>query len=123
MNKNRLVKLLNDVKNMNVEEQADYLLENGIEVPPCKVGDIVYSFYGEIEDKIAGKKGKTKIHRTIPPNESWFYRCLKYGKILIQPKKYVKSDINKWGIFIFGSEEEAKQALTNRIKEDDNNGC
>ena len=24
------------------------------------------------------------------------------------------SDINKWGIFVFGSEEEAKQALTNR---------
>lgn len=115
MNKNRLVKLLNDVENMNVEEQADYLLENGIEVPPCKVGDIVYTFYGEIEDKIAGKKGKTKIYRAIPPNEYWFYRCLKYGKISIQPKKYVKSDINKWGIFVFGSEEEAKQALTNRI--------
>lgn len=29
----------------NIEALADYLVENGVIVPPCKVGDTVYSIY------------------------------------------------------------------------------
>lgn len=36
-----------DFKEPNpIEELADYLLENGIIVPPCKVGDVVYYLGG-----------------------------------------------------------------------------
>ena len=31
----------------NIEALADYLLANGVIVPPCNVGDTVYCIYGE----------------------------------------------------------------------------
>jgi hypothetical protein len=36
------------------EDLADYLLENGVIVPPCKVGDVVYGVFEDdvIEDEI-----------------------------------------------------------------------
>ena len=37
-----LVRRLNDWGAVKAEELADYLLENGVIVPPCKVGDMVY---------------------------------------------------------------------------------
>lgn len=39
-------------------ELADYLLENGLIVPPCKVGDIVYKI---INDKRVKKPYKCKV--------------------------------------------------------------
>lgn len=40
----RLMKLISDMpKEQTVLEMADYLLENGIIVPPVKVGDTVYT--------------------------------------------------------------------------------
>ncbi len=49
--RDRLVELLRTVDNMRLmrkgfSECADYLLENGVIVPPCKVGDVVYSIQG-----------------------------------------------------------------------------
>lgn len=39
----------NIVEDELVEDLADYLLENGVIVPPCKVGDMVYVIcYGEV---------------------------------------------------------------------------
>lgn len=67
MNKQRerLVELLRTVDSMRLmragfSECADYLLANGVIVPPCKVGDTVYllqKYYGTycfhiVEDKI-----------------------------------------------------------------------
>ena len=43
--RDRLVELINqriDNKTWTVAELADYLLANGVIVPPCKVGDTVY---------------------------------------------------------------------------------
>ena len=47
--KDRLVELMQDWGNQNTdsfpfESVADYLLENGVIVPPCKVGDVVYTY-------------------------------------------------------------------------------
>lgn len=46
----RLIELILNVKSddfrgVSVEQIADYLLENGVIVPPCKVGDTVYTIY------------------------------------------------------------------------------
>ena len=40
----------------NVEQIADFLLENGVIVPPCKVGDMVYmtTVHSVIERKVVG---------------------------------------------------------------------
>ena len=49
--RDRLIELLKDSPMLNVlenedsewESAADYLLANGVIVPPCKVGDVVYT--------------------------------------------------------------------------------
>jgi hypothetical protein len=48
--KNKLVKLLQEYTDNNNgggsnHGRADYLIENGIVVPPCKIGDTVYEFF------------------------------------------------------------------------------
>ena len=42
---------------LNCTKLADYLLEHGVIVPPCKVGDTVYS----IEMRIVDKRVKYKV--------------------------------------------------------------
>lgn len=48
--KEKLIELLNAMidenkdKNITTEVMADYLIQNGVVVLPCKVGDTVYSF-------------------------------------------------------------------------------
>lgn len=43
----RLIELLNKApKSLRYEDLPDYLLENGVIVPPCKVGDTVYILAG-----------------------------------------------------------------------------
>ena len=48
--RNRLIKLLNtDMSGCDgdyAEELADYLIANGVIVPPCKVGDTIYQTDG-----------------------------------------------------------------------------
>ena len=49
--KERLIELLKNTPDLDTlfgnewEEAADYLLANGVIVPPCKVGDTVYIIY------------------------------------------------------------------------------
>lgn len=38
----RLIELLKNEQSRYSEDIADYLLANGVIVPPCKVGDIIY---------------------------------------------------------------------------------
>lgn len=40
--RDRLIELLKQELSIYDEDIADYLLENGVIVPPCKVGDTVY---------------------------------------------------------------------------------
>lgn len=54
----RLIELLKTADNMRmmrqgISECADYLLDNGVIVPPCKVGDKVYFI---IQDECANEK-------------------------------------------------------------------
>ena len=47
--RDRLIELLDECRCMEgigaelIEKQADHLLANGVIVPPCKVGDIIYA--------------------------------------------------------------------------------
>ena len=60
INRERLVELLRKVDQMRlmrqgIDECADYLLSNGVIVPPCKVGDTVWinNKYGTIKSKVS----------------------------------------------------------------------
>jgi hypothetical protein len=54
-----LIELLEECRSIEgvgsdlIEKQADFLLENGVIVPPCKVGDTLYVLVGEPSQTIA----------------------------------------------------------------------
>lgn len=55
----KMIELLVNAKDLSIERGADYLLENGVVVLPCKVGDTVYFF-----DEYRGKTiRKATVHR------------------------------------------------------------
>ena len=74
---------------------ADYLLENGVIVPPCKVGDIVYIF--ERGSYIIPICGQGKPHWEIKIEKCSF--------------KYWLLDNHKFGVNMFFTREEAEKAL------------
>ena len=101
----RLIELIqNSVKGCArhwAEIIADYLLANGVIVPPCKVGDVVYDLtFGEVNAYVV-----EKMNFTYTPNG---LECVevnamgKYGLIF---------NFNNIGKTVFLSREEAEKAL------------
>ena len=76
-------------------EIADYLLENGVVVLPCKVGDMVYIF--ERGSYIIPICGQGKPHWEIKIEKCSF--------------KYWLLDNHKFGVNMFFTREEAEKAL------------
>ena len=112
--RDRLIELLNDCRYMEgygmslVETQADYLLENGVIVPPCKVGDTVYYLEGS---RIL--EGTVKSFSTIM-KDNYF--------VVYVETKYSLLGIERFGYWMFGkriflTREEAEQALKEGAKE------
>ena len=83
------------------EKLADYLLANGVIVPPCKVGDEIYYLFPQQGIQRA-------FVRRIQIGKYGVAICTKYGATLI-------SEIGKT---VFLTREEAEKAL----KERENNG-
>ena len=77
------------------ETIADYLIENGVIVPPCKVGDMVYIF--ERGSYIIPICGQGKPHWEIKIEKCSF--------------KYWLLDNHKFGVNMFFTREEAEKAL------------
>lgn len=88
--------------NKNVSTLADYLLANGVIVPPCKVGDIVYIISrGDIVDiKIVSIQYINKRIDISGRNEKYFG----YSTITLDSKNEVGK---KW----YTTKEEAEKAL------------
>lgn len=84
--------------NCSTERIADLLLENGVIVPPCKVGDMVYIF--ERGSYIIPICGKGKPHWEIKIEKCSF--------------KYWLLDNHKFGVNMFFTREEAENALKER---------
>lgn len=112
----RLIELLKNAKkyatstmaHLNIDEaidisyddlQADYLLENGVAVLPCKIGDTVYRISVKATSKIKFVQ-KTTISRIAIDNEGvWlFCSCNPISRSI-------------FGKNIFITKEEAEQAL------------
>ncbi len=94
--------------NGTVEHLADYLLEHGVIVLPCKVGDTVYSYdedlYALLDyriNQITLSDGNPTLYSGVCFNED----------VLLSDIDFVESDIGKT---VFLTREEAERALKER---------
>lgn len=106
--KKKLVEILiakDVVKDSNAydhaESLADYLLENGVIVPPCKVGDVLYDIYETTSDGeyIYERKVREINIRLDKRNKPW---------LIIDGYYFAFEDFGK---NVFLSREEAEAAL------------
>lgn len=88
--RDRLMALINDVVHpCHAGALADYLIENGVIVPPCKVGDTVYYITGIHNTLVSGAKVTGiyydnndfvyyvcvgRLHFTLQQSETYFTR-------------------------------------------------
>ena len=83
------------------ERVADYLLSNGVIVPPCKVGDVVYVIFN---DKIH----KATVHNMKIETENDYYAVLIKVRVFDQISLFKTFLLGKT---VFLTKEEAEQAL------------
>lgn len=122
--KSRLIELLRDAKkntkgaNCDLEREhlfADYLLENGVIVPPCKVGDKVYVIMETSCEDIDGVYTTCEFYNlksenlcTLPKGKCPYrYRIAE----CYVTEMNLLSFTAKWGKTVFLTKEEAEQAL------------
>lgn len=87
---------------------ADYLLENGVIVPPCKVGDMVYEIC----------LGKLSGQKTIKQSKVTAIKITdKLTITLDYTTNFYDTDIGRWLFVGNNAEEEAEKALKARGKE------
>ena len=91
------------------ETIADYLLENGVIVPPVYVGGTVY----EIRRKAVSPSGRETNCGIC--TISFLKHCINIGsELYVKGKPYVKSDFYRLGKTVFLTREEAEKALEER---------
>ena len=97
------------------EVVADYLLDNGVIVPPCKVGDTVFAIPSEVNCKLNimhNMHHNNRIyeqvvdHITIWQSDYMLYTC--DGLCAVRSKAYKDT----W----FTTREEAEKALAERVQ-------
>lgn len=109
--KDRLIELMQEWGNKNTdsfpfESVADYLLANGVIVPPCKAGDTVYSIENCI--KRPEKLFVTALHQRE--------RYTSFSALSKNWREYCFNE-DEIGKTIFLTEEEAEQALKGGVQE------
>ncbi len=101
--RNWLINLIDDIVDCNSGEFADYLIENGVIVLPCKVGDV---FYGVNE---------TSYDAYCVYGFKWGKRRGEDKNVLIVLTTYEMEFV--WGEEAFSTKEEAEQKLKGGAKE------
>lgn len=99
---------------------ADHLLKNGVIVPPCKVGDTVYSIEKMCLDCIHFTDGgySDYCECTLDDDKSMFECDFdKQCVYQIYPKKFTYGMIEYFGKTVFLTREEAEKAIAERSKE------
>lgn len=92
------------------EEFADYLLEHGVIVPPCKVGDMLFALWSvPTESKYVIYAAEVVEIRTSKRN------CRETTTFLLEPLSYrgrcKEYRIDDFGKLVFTNKEEAEKAL------------
>ena len=88
----------------NTDEIADYLLANGVIVPPCKVGDTVYSIEKGIDHQIF----IGEVYETTQRRECGWFRYTRRGYFT------GASSFEDMGKTVFLTKEDAEKALKER---------
>lgn len=122
--KERLIKLIQNAVNSCArywaETLADYLIANGVIVPPCKVGDTVYVIepctcynkYSEYDNCHRRRTKATKWIEMVRVPKKHFTKCLK-----LYERPFKIEYFNKLGKTVFlAKEEEAEKALKERVR-------
>lgn len=113
--RDRLIQLLEDtlqewecdVTDKTLQEIAEHLIENGVIVPPCKVGDTIY-----FETYRRGESIGVQPHKVAKIN---------VVVTIERPFGGVGAEVPDWqfGKYVFLTREEAEKALKDRRKEDE----
>jgi len=90
---------------------ADYLLTNGVIVPPCKVGDTVYYIKAEISEVCRAKVVRIEMNHYTPSTPIWV--TIEYESRLIG-KHEEKMTEDVFRLLCFDYKEEAEAALAER---------
>lgn len=85
---------------------ADFLIENGVIVPPVSASDLVF----EIRQKYVSPSGR-HTDRRVDTYKYLMHAVYTDGELFIKPKQYRKSDISRIGKTVFLTREEAEKVL------------
>lgn len=105
----RLIDLLEECRSIDdvgsdlIEKQADFLLENGVIVPPCNIGQPVWRLYKWTFKDAEIREGKVSMLQQ-KADKSWKFR------ISVNSSVYDIST-DEIGKTVFLTKEEAEQAL------------
>ena len=86
---------------------ADYLLENGVIVPPVKVGDTVYEIRENGRSPISGRR----FDRCITTVQMLDCAAIRKSTLYAKEKRYAKNDSVRLGKTVFLTREEAEKAV------------
>lgn len=92
------------------ERLADYLLSNGVIVPPCCIGDTVYEIRENGKNPISGKR----FDRCITTVQMLDCAAIRKSTLYAKEKRYAKNDSVRLGKTVFLTREEAEKALEER---------
>ena len=102
-----------------IDDEVDYLLANGVIVPPCKVGNMVYVIepcscfcgYRTFEECHHRRTNATKWIEAVMVANKHHNRCMKLFERPYKPEYYFK-----FGKTVFLTKEEAEKVLKEREK-------
>ena len=86
---------------------ADFLLENGVIVPPVKVGDTVYEIRENGRNPISGRR----FDRCITTVQMLDCAAIRKSTLYAKEKRYAKNDSVRLGKTVVLTREEAEKAL------------
>lgn len=92
------------------EIMADFLLSNGVIVPPCCIGDTVYEIRENGKNPISGKR----FDRCITTVQMLDCAAIRKSTLYAKEKRYAKNDSVRLGKTVFLTREEAEKALEER---------
>lgn len=110
--KEKLIELINDCNCIEgygqdlVEQQVDYLLDNGVIVLPCKVGDKIY--------EICEQRKNSKRKQVIKERVVYGLEAGIHGNIMARCGTTVSVFMSGLGETVFLTREEAEKALEER---------
>ncbi len=112
--RDRLVEVLKNMppESFTAENIADYLLENGVIMPPCKLGDTIYEVAAPMGSPFLIKGTVCAIHVSDHSLNSCQHKREDYIVTKNRNTAYVKRyKIDKFGHTLFTNYDEAKSTL------------